>query len=413
MIPATSEAPAARVGVVVVAAGSGSRFGGETPKQFLSLGGTPVVVRAARALLSHSGVAHAVIVLPEADASGWWRRIAPFLGDEGARVSWRAGGATRQDSVRAGLDALDASASAVELVAVHDGARPGVSKALFARVLAAAAASGAAIPAVAPADTLWRRDQAGFAAARIDRDEIRGAQTPQCFRRELLRAALARADEAGFVGTDEASLVHRSGCPVRLVEGSLRNHKVTRPADLEFLRGLLDAPPRAPRAPRTGIGYDAHRFGAAGPLRLGGLRFPEVPGLAGHSDGDALLHALTDAILGAVAAPDIGSLFPSSDTSLRGASSVRFLERALAIARAAGYAPGQADCVVIGERPRLAPRVPALRKRLAGLLGVPESAVGIKGTTTDGMGFPGRGEGLGVQAVVRLDPLPGPEAHAP
>ena len=164
---------------------------------------------------------------------------------------------------------------------------------------------------------------------------------------------------------------------------------------------------------RIGFGYDVHRLVEGRPLILGGVEVPHETGLAGHSDGDALLHALTDAILGAVAAPDIGSLFPSSDASLRGASSVRFLERAIAIARAAGYAPGQADCVVIGERPRLAPRVPALRKRLAGLLRVPESAVGIKGTTTDGMGFPGRGEGLGAQAVVRLDPLSEADSRAP
>ncbi len=204
-----------------------------------------------------------------------------------------------------------------------------------------------------------------------------------------------------MTGTDEASVVRAAGHPVRVVEGSPQNLKVTRGADLEFARIVLGG---TPGMPRIGLGFDAHRFGTTGTLQLGGISFPGVAALVGHSDGDAVLHALTDAILGAVAAPDIGALFPSSDAALRGASSERFVQRALGIAANAGYTPGQVDITIIAERPRLAPRIEEMRQRLGELLGIARGAVGLKATTTDGMGFTGRGEGLAAKALVRLDP---------
>ncbi len=407
-----------RVGAVVVAGGAGRRFGAEdnVPKQFRLLDGRPVAVRAVDAVLAHPSVERVVLVLPEEGFDRWRDLVAPCLErvPSPRRVRFVPGGRTRQESSWRGLAALDeefpgGDEGATDLALVHDAARPGAPPDLVERVVAAAAAHGAAVPVVRPADTLWRLAPEGTADGRLDRAAVVAAQTPQGFRRALLREALRSAEAAGFEGTDEASAVRRAGHPVHVVAGSSRNLKVTTPDDLALLEGLgrLTAPVAGPAAPpRIGHGFDAHRYGDQGVLALGGLVFPEMGALLGHSDGDAVLHALTDAVLGAVAGPDIGSLFPSSDPSLRGAASREFLARAIGIAEEAGFRPGQADLTVIAERPRLAPRRGEMRRSLAGLLGVPENAVGLKATTTDGLGFAGRGEGLAASAVVRLDPLP-------
>ncbi len=396
-----------RVGAVVVAAGSGTRFGsGEIPKQFQRLLGLPLVVHSVRAVLASKSVIRAVLVLPPVGFDSWEAELRPFFDPQGDRVSFCPGGATRQESTSRGLDALDErfqgeEGELADLVAVHDGARPAPALSLVEEVIEAAHRHGAAIPGCRPSDTLWRLGADGNVDGLVDREHTVAVQTPQCFRRRLLRAALARAAAEGESGTDEASVVRASGHPVRVVAGSPENLKVTRPTDLEVARVLLGG---GGGMPRIGFGFDAHRFGATGTLRLGGILFPGVAALEGHSDGDAVLHALTDAILGAVAAPDIGALFPSSDPGLRGAASDRFVQRALEVAAAAGYAPGQVDLTVIAERPRLAPRIEEMRQRLGGMLGIAPNAVGLKATTTDGMGFTGRGEGLAAKALVRLDP---------
>ncbi len=387
-----------RVGVVVVAAGSGIRFGGDTPKQFLPLAGMPLAAHSIRTFRALPEVREVAVVLPRKRFDDWSAQLAPFLeGDGLSPVRFAPGGAARQDSSFAGLEALGGDCN---LLAVHDAARPGVDAALIRRVFAAAQVRGAAIPATRPADTLWRtRD--GQVAEAVDRERIAAAQTPQCFRPDVLLPAFAAARRAGFSGSDEASLVRKAGHPVAVVEGGPGNLKVTEPGDLDVLR--FGAPPS-----RTGFGYDAHRFVAedgGAPLVLGGVAFPGEPRLEGHSDGDALLHALTDAILGAVAAgEDIGGLFPSTDASLRGAASERFVKRALEIAAESGYRPGQADLTVIGERPRLTPRALAIRERVGALLALPPDAIGFKATTTDRMGFVGQGEGLAAHALVRMDP---------
>lgn len=402
---------------VVAAAGSGVRYAraGEAPapKQFLPLGGRPLLVHAAEAMLAAPGVRRVAVVLPKNGFASWRARVEPFLAGGasggGERVRFCAGGATRQESVRRGLDALGVGrAGAAELIAVHDGARPAAAAGLVAEVLRAAARHGAAVPVLRPTDTLFRVTPAnGAEAARlaevIPREDAGAAQTPQCFRREVLAEALEAAERSGFAGTDEASLARFAGHPVAAVAGDPRNLKVTTPADLETLRSRFGASRAHPGPPRLGFGFDAHRFGETGTLTLGGVAFPGTPALLGHSDGDALLHALTDAVLGAVGAPDIGALFPSTDERLRGAASGRFVSRAVEVAAAAGYAPGQADLTLIGERPRLGPKREAVRASVAGQLGIPPSSVGLKATTTDGMGWTGRGEGLAVQALVRLD----------
>ena len=398
-----------RVGAVVVAAGSGTRFGSPgTPKQFQSLLGLPLVVHSVRAVLASNAVTRAVLVLPPTGFESWTAAVRPFLDLQGGRISFCPGGDARGESTSRGLDALDQRFQEQEgvfpdLVAVHDGARPAPPPSLVEAVVQAAHREGAAIPGCRPSDTLWRLGTDGNAEDLVDRNHTIAAQTPQCFRRRLLRDALARAAARGESGTDEASLVRAAGHPVRVVAGSPRNLKVTHPVDLEVARTLLGG---GGGMPRIGLGFDAHRFGTSGTLSLGGISFPGVCALEGHSDGDAVLHALADAILGAVGAPDIGVLFPSSDPTLRGAASDRFVARALELAAAAGYAPGQVDLTVIAERPRLAPHIGEMRQRLAGMVGIAPDAVGLKATTTDGMGFTGRGEGLAAKALVRLDPRP-------
>lgn len=398
---------AARVGAVVVAAGSGTRFGsGELPKQFQPVRGLPLVVHSVRAVLASESIRRLVLVLPAAGFESWQAAVRPYFASAGGRVAFCSGGEARQDSTACGLDALDErfereEGAVADLVAVHDGARPTPPPALIEEVIEAARRHGAAIPGRRPSDTLWRLGGDGNVDGLVDRERTVAAQTPQCFRRDLLREALDRAAAAGMSGTDEASLVRAAGHPVRVVEGSPENLKVTRPTDLEVARVLLG---ERPEMPRIGFGFDAHRFGATGTLQLGGIAFPGVSALEGHSDGDAVLHALTDAILGAVAGPDIGALFPSSDAELRGAASERFVQRALEVAAHAGYGPGQVDLTVIAERPRLAPRIEEMRRRISEMLGIAPDAVGLKATTTDGMGFTGRGEGLAAKALVRLDP---------
>lgn len=410
--------PAKRVGAVVVAGGSGTRFGsGDIPKQFQPVLGLPLVVHAVRAVLASESVRRLVLVLPASGFESWQADMGPYFESAGGRVSFCSGGQTRQESTSCGLDALDErfeteEGAVPDLVAVHDGARPAPPLALIEEVIEAARRYGAAIPGCRPPDTLWRLAGDGNVDGLVDREHTLGAQTPQCFRRDLLRESLDRAAAAGLSGTDEASLVRAAGHPVRAVEGTPENLKVTRPADLRVARTLLGG---RLEMPRIGFGFDAHRFGNTGTLQLGGIAFPGVPALEGHSDGDAVLHALTDAILGAVAGPDIGALFPSSDPGLRGAASERFVRRALEIAADAGYGPGQVDLTVIAERPRLAPRIEEMRQRVGAMLGIAPDAVGLKATTTDRMGFTGRGEGLAAKALVRLDPEPGirePARHA-
>lgn len=396
-----------RVGAVIVAGGSGTRFGsGGLPKQFQSVLGLPLVVHSVRAVLAAESIRRLVLVLPAAGFESWQAGMRPYFESAKGRVSFCSGGNTRQESTSCGLDALDRrfeeeEGARADLVAVHDGARPAPPLALIEEVIEAARRHGAAIPGCRPPDTLWRLADDGNVAGLVDRERTVAVQTPQCFRRDLLRDSLDRAEAARMSGTDEASLVRAAGHAVRVVEGSPENLKVTRSTDLEVARVLLGG---TPEMPRIGFGFDAHRFAPGGTLQLGGISFPGVPALEGHSDGDAVLHALTDAILGAVAGPDIGALFPSSDPGLRGAASERFVRRALEVAARAGYGPGQVDLTVVAERPRLAPRIEEMREKISEMLGIAPDAVGLKATTTDKMGFTGRGEGLAAKALVRLDP---------
>jgi len=389
--------PGRDVGVVLVAAGSSSRMGGARPKVWLELGGAPILARALATIAAWPRLASLAVVVRAEDVAEAEAAVAAAANPALRNARVVAGGAERADSVRAGLAAL---APAARIVLVHDAARPLASLALYERVAAAAEESGAAAPALALVDTLKRRDDAGRLTG-VARDGLHALQTPQGFRRELLERAHANAPRGAAI-TDDATVVEATGARVVLVEGEPWNVKITVPADLAFAQQLLSGR-AAPAERRVGLGHDLHRLAAGGPLRLGGVDLAGDVHAVGHSDGDALLHAVTDAVLGACALGDIGQLFPDSDRAHQGRDSAQFLEEALALARAKGFRPVQVDAVVRLERPKLAPERVRLHERLAALLGLPLDAVSIKAKTAEGIGEIGEGRAVACEALIQME----------
>jgi 2-C-methyl-D-erythritol 4-phosphate cytidylyltransferase/2-C-methyl-D-erythritol 2,4-cyclodiphosphate synthase len=383
---------AVHVTAIIAAGGRGARFGGAQPKQLLPLGGRPILQRSVEAFVRHARVTDLVVALPAELAAD----PPAYLRAGGKPVVLVEGGARRQDSVARALARVPAAA---EIVVVHDAARPLVSAALIARTMDAAIADGAAIAALPATDTVKRGDERRLIVGTVPRGEIYLAQTPQAFRTSVLRAALALGDRAADA-TDEAALVERTGHPVRLVEGDSRNVKITTAGDLDLAERLA-AGASVPLL-RIGTGYDLHRLVAGRPLILGGVVIPFEKGLAGHSDADAVCHAVTDAILGAAAAGDIGRHFPDSDPRWKDADSQVLLARAVDVIAAAGYGVINVDVVVIAERPRLLPYVDAMRANLARALRVDAAQVGVKGKTNEGVGSMGAGESIAVHAVALL-----------
>lgn len=387
-----------RVAAIIAAGGRGLRAGGGVPKQLRSIGGRTLLEHALAPFDRSVRVAEIVVVLPPESMAD------PPIGFQAVETPLRvvAGGRRRQDSVAAGLDAVGDAAS---LVLVHDAARPFCSQALIGRVIDAAAEAGAAVPAVRATDTVKQSaDADGHAvvAATLPRERIHLAQTPQGFRIDVLRAAVALG-RSGADATDEALLAERAGYAVRLVEGDPENVKITTPADLDRAAGRMARARVAPAvAVRVGIGYDLHRTVAGRPLILAGVHVPHDRGLDGHSDADAVCHALIDAVLGGAAAGDVGQHFSNRDPRWKGASSIDLLERAVAIVRERGYAVGNADVVVIAERPRIGPHAAAMRERLAEALEVAVAAVSVKAKTGEGVDAVGRGEAIAVHAVATL-----------
>ena len=382
-----------RVAAIVAAGGRGARVGGDVPKQFRRIGARTVLEHAVLPFARSERVAEVVVVLPPdppGEVAAALRAIDPAL-----RIA--AGGARRQDSVAAGLSQVSAGS---DIVLVHDGARPFCSGGLIARTVDAAATWGAAVPALEASDTVKgvRRDgEALFVRATLPRDRVRLAQTPQAFRREVLAAAVALG-QAGAEATDEAALAERAGHAVRIVAGEPGNIKITTPEDLT----RAEARERSAALPRVGIGYDSHRLAEGRAMVLGGVVIPHPRGLVGHSDADAVCHAVTDALLGAAAAGDIGQHFPDTDSRWRGASSVELLARVAALVRRRGLAVGNVDVVVVAERPKLAPHVVAMRSALAAALDVDVGRVSVKAKTAEGLDAIGRGEGIAVHAVALL-----------
>lgn len=390
----TSQLPPA--GAIIPAGGIGARFGASLPKQLLDLAGLPILVRTCRAFLEVDAIRWLVVAAPHAYLHETTDLLHTHLTpSQTARLLVTMGGATRQDSVRAGLDRLPAE---VELVLVHDAARPLVDRTTILRCLRGAAELGAVIAAVPVKDTLKRVADDGMIEQTVDRSRLWQAQTPQAARRPLFEQAYAAAARRQFVGTDEASLLEAASIPVQVVEGNERNFKITRPADLLLANALLTEE----RTMKIGHGFDAHRLVSGRKLILGGVTIDFERGLDGHSDADVVAHALSDALLGALGAGDIGRHFPDSDPRYKGIDSLLLLARVQQLTQERGYSLGNADITIVCQQPRLAPHLAEMQANLARCCKVTPESINIKATTTEKMGYTGRGEGIGAHAVVLL-----------
>lgn len=385
---------------LIVAAGRGQRFGGDLPKQYLPLGGEPVLRHSLRTYLAHPAITEVRAVIHPDDRDLYDKASQGLDTAEPA-----AGGASRQDSVRLGLESLQETVP--DLVLIHDGARPFVSPAVITRVLSALEDDPGAIAALPLVDTL-KRDREGRVDGTLDRSGLWRAQTPQGFRYAEILAAHRAA--AGRELTDDAAVAELAGLPVTLVEGAEENVKVTTQKDLEgaerWLRGGAHTESRTTEI-RVGQGYDVHAFGPGDHVTLCGIRVDHDAALVGHSDADVALHAATDAILGAMGEGDIGSHFPPSDPQWRGVDSGVFMTHARDLVAARGGRISHLDLTLICERPKIGPHRPAMVARLAELLALPEERISVKATTTEKLGFLGRGEGIAAQAIATLA-LPAP-----
>jgi len=382
---------------IVAAGGRGQRFGADRPKQLLEVAGRTLLDRSVSALLAHPAIDAVIVALPievVADPPSYLRVSAKPL-----RLV--AGGARRQDSV---ANAFAAVGDDADVVLIHDAARPFVSADLITRAIVAAAESGAAVAAIASRDTVKHAVDDRFVHETLPRERIYLAQTPQTFQRRVLRDALALAEQGQDV-TDEATLAERAGHPVRLVEGELSNIKITVPEDMSVAAAIAGTR-RVTAADdpgwRVGTGYDLHRLVEGRPLILGGIAIPYERGLLGHSDADAVCHAVTDALLGAATLGDIGRHFPDTDPRYQGVSSVDLLAFAVDLIATHGFAVVNVDVVVIAQRPKLAPHIDAMRAKLADTLRIPVDRVGIKGKTNEGVDATGKGEAIATHAVAML-----------
>lgn len=379
---------------LVVAAGQGIRAGGDIPKQYRRLGGRPVLRHGLATLAGHPAIDAVRVVIGEghgplyAEASRGLGLLPPVTG-----------GATRQGSVRAGLESL--AADPPDLVLIHDAARPFVSASLIDRVVAALDRHPAVLPALPVVDSL-RRTRGERVLEDVDRAGLVRVQTPQGFVFGAILDAHRRAPPTGF--GDDGAVADWAGLPVVHVPGEEGNVKLTLAEDLALAEQRL----AAAAARRTGQGIDVHRLVPGRRLVLAGVEIPFELGLAGHSDADVVLHALTDALLGTIGAGDIGTHFPPSDPRWHDADSAIFVRHALALVAERGGALEHADITILAERPRIAPHRPAMLDRLAALLGLAADAIGLKATTTEGLGFTGRGEGIMATALVTCRfPTPG------
>ena len=390
------------VSAIIAAAGRGARFrlrasryggqvGSGVPKQLLMLGGVPILKRTVDAFLQGYSFDEVIVALPPELAAD-----PPSYLDDTIVVE---GGARRQDSV---ANAFRAVAPSTQVVVIHDAARPLVTASLIERIVEGAVQHGAAIAALQATDTVKRSDGSRVIRGTLPRHEIFLAQTPQAFRIGVLRDALALASAASdATATDEAMLAEQAGHPVHLVDGDPRNIKITTPEDLEMAERLIGTSNGA-SAMRIGNGYDLHRLVAGRPLILGGVTIPFDKGLQGHSDADAVCHAITDAILGAASAGDIGRHFPDTDPAWKDANSIELLTRAADIVRGAGYAISNVDVVVVAQQPKLSPYVDAMRASLARALGIDVQQVSVKGKTNEGLESMGAGESIAVHAVALI-----------
>ena len=378
------------VAALIVAAGRGSRAGPGAPKQYRQLAGEPVLRRTLMAFSSHPQISSVLTVIHEDDREAFEIAAAglPKL------LPACTGGATRQASVRAGLETL--SAAAPDYVLIHDGARPLVSAQLISECISALSVHEGVLAAIAVTDTLRRATPEGRTGETLDRSGLWRAQTPQAFRFKTILEAHRQTSGQDY--TDDVAVASAAGVEVAMLEGDEDNIKITSAEDLKraerILTSTLDV--------RTGTGFDVHRFGPGDHVWLCGVKVPHEQGLVGHSDADAGLHAITDAVLGAIGAGDIGQHFPPGNPKWKGASSDIFLAHAVELAREAGAQISNIDLTLICERPKIGPHVLAMRQRIAEIIGADMARISVKATTTEGLGFTGRGEGIAAQALATL-----------
>ena len=372
---------------IIVAAGSGTRIGGDIPKQYLPLRGKPMLAHSYQAFLEHPGIQQIIVVIGEGQ-----EEIARQALTRMEMPHFVIGGATRQESVAAGLAALSSGAD-VTNVLIHDAARPGLDAEVIDRLLAALDSYAGAVPALPVVDSLARGS--AVMAETVDRQDLWRIQTPQAFHSAVIAKAHAEWDSSREA-TDDARMVAALGFQIALVKGDEALAKYTFAEDFEGDDAAIG------RSMRVGSGYDVHRLAEGEELWLWGVKIDHSHGLAGHSDADVAIHALVDAILGAAAIGDIGDHFPPSDPQWRGASSDRFLAHAVSLVSEMGFAISNVDVTIICEAPKIGPHKLVMRERLAEILKISVDCVSIKATTTENLGFTGRGEGIAAQAVVCL-----------
>ena len=388
-----------KIGAVVVAAGTGSRAGGERPKQYQIVGGRPVVWWALKSFCDHPLISHVQPVIGPGQTE-LFERAAADLTVEAPVI----GGATRQESCRLGLQAL--AKHNLTHVLIHDAARPFISAELISRVIAGLEKHGGVVPGIALADTIKKAPD-GTIERTVDRSGLWAVQTPQGFAFDAICAAHEKARQSGQSSlTDDAAVAELAGIEVAIVPGSSENQKMTTSEDLAEANRALNTTLGSLPDIRTGVGIDIHPFAPGDHVTLCGIKIAHTHKLAGHSDADAALHALTDAILGAIGEADIGSFFPPSDPQWKDASSAIFLEKAVELVAGRGGQVGNADITILAEAPRISPHIAAMKARLSTLLRISEERIAIKATTAERLGFVGRSEGIAAFATV-LVRLPG------
>lgn len=392
-VPAVNAVPA--VHAVIVAGGIGRRVGGDVPKQYRTLGGSAVLRQTVTAFQAHPAIDRLVLVIGSGHESLCREALQ---GLELPRMT--IGGASRQQSVRAGLALLE-DVDGEDIVLIHDAARPFIAPGVIDRVIHAAAAGGAALPGLPVIDTLKSVDENSRIVATVPREPLRHAQTPQGFKLGKLLQAHDRVPDSANV-TDDAALMELCGHSITVVEGDPANIKLTTDADFVMMEKLMAASPTPFMEPRTGSGFDVHSFEDGSSVWLGGVEIPHTASLKGHSDADVALHALTDAILGALCDGDIGTHFPPSDPQWKGAASHSFLAHAAHLVAQRGARITHVDLTIICEAPKIGPHRAAMRRRIAEILDLGEDRVSVKGTTTEKLGFTGRKEGIAAQAIASL-----------
>ncbi len=393
------------VSAIIAAGGKGLRLGGDRPKQFLDLGGRSILELSIAALAASSRIDEIVVALPAEHLDAESKILKTAFKRP---LTFVTGGARRQDSV---ANAFAKTSAKSDVIVIHDAARPFVTEAVIGRAIDGAKSHGAAIAAVAVKDTVKQTgvanpDGSRLISGTIPRDSVFLAQTPQAFRRDILSRALSEGESID--ATDEAMLVERLGLPVHVVPGDERNVKITTPEDLEKARSEGDGFSRRRDGEsmiRIGTGYDLHTLVAGRPLILAGVRIEHAMGLSGHSDADIVCHAVTDAILGAAAAGDIGRLFPDTDAQWKDADSIMLLKGAVAKVKESGYRVSNVDVTVIAQKPKLLPYLDQMRGNLAAALEIDSSAVSVKGKTNEGVDSMGRQESMACHAVALLTSL--------